>query len=385
MADYAIIVQANSDNNLRAFLISYFSECGNITSIAIVPDKTDFSRNLAVVQFEHTRGVEIAINFDKSLYGEKPILINRARANFVCPPKSGVFPKKPNAENLTLEDAVRSLSHLKYDVPESLLEKYCPDSLKGEATVETSSTTTTSTPSQSKAKTYVAIDDDSAITGPFSPSTMVDSNLPYDISYRVILIGDSGVGKTNIMGRWAKDNYSSETQSTITIECKSRAYMVDGKVINVQIWDTAGQERFRSLASQYYRKADGVVVVYDMTRISSFDSIKGWLDQVEQFTGSPEENLIQYLLIGNKKDLVEERVIRQDEALSFAKTKNMAFMETSAVEGTNCMKALQIIMQDIHEIQTKRRKATESTNSSSTISISQSEKIEAEKKDDSCC
>jgi len=201
----------------------------------------------------------------------------------------------------------------------------------------------------------------------------------------LFLIGDSGVGKTNIMGRWAKDNYSSETQSTITIECKSRAYKVDGKVINVQIWDTAGQERFRSLASQYYRKADGVVVVYDMTRISSFDSIKGWLDQVEQFTGSPEENLIQYLLIGNKKDLVEERVIRQDEALSFAKTKNMAFMETSAVEGTNCMKALQIIMQDIHEIQTKRRKATESTNSSSTISISQSEKIEAEKKDDSCC
>jgi len=211
---------------------------------------------------------------------------------------------------------------------------------------------------------------------------MVDSNHPYDISYRVILIGDSGVGKTNIMSRWTKDTYTSDSQSTITIECKSRSYRVGEKVINVQIWDTAGQERFRSLASQYYRKADGVVIVYDMTRPSSYESIKIWLDQVEQYTGSPEDNLIQYLLIGNKKDLVEERIIRQEEALALAKEKNMAYMETSALEGTNCMRALQIIMQDIHDIHTKNRKVTEPNTSA--ISISQSEKIEA-KKEESCC
>lgn len=132
---------------------------------------------------------------------------------------------------------------------------------------------------------------------------MIDATQTFDISYRgtvhtervsvihflVILVGDSGVGKTNIMSRWTKDTYSSESQSTITAECRNRFYKVDGSVISVQIWDTgtsdwnsigirysllAGQERFRSLVSQYYRNADGVVVVYDMTRPQSYDSIK---------------------------------------------------------------------------------------------------------------
>jgi len=131
----------------------------------------------------------------------------------------------------------------------------------------------------------------------------------------------------------------------------NKYYRVDNEVVNVQLWDTAGQERFRAITSQYYRGISGCVIVYDVTRPNSFESVKVWLDEVRQGVGDATN--IQYLLIGNKKDLVDEIVVPTSEGLKFAEQNHMAFMETSALDGTNCMKALQILMQDIHSVNSR--------------------------------
>jgi len=388
-ADHALIVNAAADPNLRTFLVGFFSECGTLTSLAIVPDRSDSTRSMAVIQFAHSNSVEISLHFTNSSFSGKPVIINKPRPNFICPTKSGEFPVNQRAPNLTLEEVVVALHKAQYEIPESLVQEYCQTSNLSSSNPSESVVPVKTDIAIKKSKNYGSMDDDKPLTGPFSPITLVDSSqTTFDISYRVILVGDSGVGKTNIINRWTQDIYSGGTQSTISIEFKNKLYKIDGLIICVQLWDTAGQERFRSLAAQYYRKANGVVIVYDITRPGSYDSIKVWLDQVEAHSGNPEENLIQYLLIGNKRDLEDERVIRTEDALAFAKSRNMAFMETSAREGTNCMRALQIIMQDIHAIQSANRGNFQKEQKGA-ISISGGEKIESQIESNSttsnCC
>lgn len=103
----------------------------------------------------------------------------------------------------------------------------------------------------------------------------------YDYLFKVVLIGDSGVGKSNLLSRFTKNEFSLESKSTIGVEFATRSIRVDDKVVKAQIWDTAGQERFRAVTSAYYRGAVGALIVYDITRRTTFDSISRWLDELK--------------------------------------------------------------------------------------------------------
>ena len=151
------------------------------------------------------------------------------------------------------------------------------------------------------------------------------------ISYKFIVIGSSGVGKTAILKRLVEDTFTEESQSTIGVEFDSTIIPIDDKKVKLQIWDTAGQERFRSIAKAYYRNAVGVVLVFDITERKSFDELSTWLNDVH--TLCDPNAVIQ--LIGNKCDLTEERVVTLTEAENFAQQHHMQYLETSAKAGDN--------------------------------------------------
>jgi len=170
-----------------------------------------------------------------------------------------------------------------------------------------------------------------------------------DILYKIIIIGESGVGKTKLLGRWVEGK-SLETSATINVEFASKCFRVDGKVIKVQLWDTAGQEQYRSVIRSYYRKAHGALLVYDVTRADSFSKLDGWLKDIKEAVGN--ENT-QILLIGNKIDLTDNREISTDKGIEFSRLNGLNFMETSAKTGENVERAFQIILQDIYKLTTK--------------------------------
>lgn len=155
------------------------------------------------------------------------------------------------------------------------------------------------------------------------------------ISYKFIIIGASGVGKTAILKRLVEDTFSEESQSTIGVEFDSTMLNIDGKKVKLQIWDTAGQERFRSISKAYYRNAVGVILVFDLTERKTFDDLSNWLNDIH--TLCDPNCVIQ--LIGNKSDLEENRAISLAEADAFAQRNQMHYMETSAKSGASISEA----------------------------------------------
>lgn len=156
-------------------------------------------------------------------------------------------------------------------------------------------------------------------------------NLDYDYSFKLLLIGDSGVGKEQIMLRFADDTYTESYISTIGVDFKIRTIEIGGKSIKLQIWDTAGQERFRTITSSYYRGAHGIIVVYDVTDQASFSNVKQWLQEIDRYAC---EN-VNKLLVGNKCDLTTKKVVDFNTAKEFADGLGIPFLETSAKNSTN--------------------------------------------------
>jgi len=153
----------------------------------------------------------------------------------------------------------------------------------------------------------------------------------YDFLFKLLLIGDSGVGKSCLLLRFAEDSYTESYLSTIGVDFKIRTIDVDGKTIKLQIWDTAGQERFRTITAAYYRGAHGIVVVYDVTDSESFENVRMWLKEIERYAAE----YVEKLLIGNKSDLVPKKVVEYSIAKEFADSLNIPFLETSAKDSTN--------------------------------------------------
>jgi small GTP-binding protein len=182
------------------------------------------------------------------------------------------------------------------------------------------------------------------VEGDFSPSSITKEG-PASIRYKVIVIGDSGVGKTGLYSRWSRGAFDPSTQTTIACDFGNIMYKVESGVVNVQIWDTAGQERHHAITKSYLRDAHGAVLVYDITSLSSFIQVKRWINDVKE--NSPE---CIFMLIGNKVDLPEKfRAVPVAEATKFARENNCNFMETSAKDNTNCAKAFQQFLQGTHE------------------------------------
>ena len=149
---------------------------------------------------------------------------------------------------------------------------------------------------------------------------MIDND-NYDLIFKLVLIGDSGVGKTNILSRYINNEFSFATKSTVGVEFGSKIIMKEDKTIKLQIWDTAGQERYRSITNAYYKGAKGAFVVYDITRKDTFINVDKWIGDLK--TNGNEDVFI--LLIGNKCDLEDKREVSSDEVAKKAEQFKIAF------------------------------------------------------------
>lgn len=165
-----------------------------------------------------------------------------------------------------------------------------------------------------------------------------------DYQFKVLLLGDSGVGKTSLMNRFTDGKFSTETKSTIGVEYSKKTVNVEGSLIQASIWDTAGQERFRAMAKTYYKGAVGALVVYDVTKPHTLESVhKLWMTEIKQHA---MQN-IKIVLIGNKIDLAEERLVKKEEAKAIAEEYQLPYIETSAQSDSNVEAAFELLCRGI--------------------------------------
>ncbi|KAF8822100.1 Ras-related protein Rab11 [Cardiosporidium cionae] len=173
----------------------------------------------------------------------------------------------------------------------------------------------------------------------------------YNFLYKLVLIGDSGVGKSNLLAKFARDEFNLESKSTIGVEFATKTVTLEEReVIKAQIWDTAGQERYRSITSAYYRGAKGALLVYDISKRVTFENVERWLNELRHHS---DENVV-ILLVGNKCDLKHLRAVSQAEATEFAGRENLAFIETSALDSTNVEEAFYQILHEIYSLYKKK-------------------------------
>ncbi|KAJ7611631.1 ras family-domain-containing protein [Roridomyces roridus] len=185
----------------------------------------------------------------------------------------------------------------------------------------------------------------------------------YDYLFKVVLIGDSGVGKSNLLSRFTRNEFNLDSKSTIGVEFATRSIDVDGKTVKAQIWDTAGQERYRAITSAYYRGAVGALLVYDIAKHATYVNVTRWLKELRDHADS---NIV-IMLVGNKSDLKHLRAVPTDEAKAFSSThhpvhhrraptdiscsgERLSFIETSALDASNVEGAFQTILTDIYRI-----------------------------------
>lgn len=206
----------------------------------------------------------------------------------------------------------------------------------------------------------------------------------YDYLFKVVLIGDSGVGKSNLLSRFTRNEFCLESKSTIGVEFATRSIQVDGKTIKAQIWDTAGQERYRAITSAYYRGAVGALLVYDITKQVTFENVERWLKELRDHA---DANIV-IMLVGNKSDLRHLRSVHTEDAQAYCEKEHLSFIETSALESTNVESAFKRILTEIYHIVSKKALAADDNQTE----ISQGTKIEirdtpadSEKKKSGCC
>nr|XP_058972215.1 ras-related protein Rab-10-like [Pocillopora verrucosa] len=164
----------------------------------------------------------------------------------------------------------------------------------------------------------------------------------YDYLFKLILVGDSGVGKTDILFRFSDDAFNTTFQTTIGIEFMMKTIELQGKKIKLQIWDTAGQERFHTITSAYYRGAMGVMLVYDITQEKTFDNIPKWLRDIEE--NAPD---VEMMILGNKCHMDDRRVVTKERGEQIAREHGIRFFEISAETNVNIEQAFYTLAEDI--------------------------------------
>jgi Ras-related protein Rab-11A len=204
----------------------------------------------------------------------------------------------------------------------------------------------------------------------------------YEMMVKIILIGDSGVGKTNIMSKFLKNQFMEESKATIGVEFGSKLFNHEGHKIKAQIWDTAGQEKYKAITGAYYKGSKGALVVYDITQKKTFENIEKWVNDLK-VAGDPK---ITIILIGNKSDLEDKRQVLKDQGEEKARSFGCAFLETSAYSGDNIEKAFNLMIKEIYE-----KFSSDSTGEGEFDSGSKGEDLKLDKTDDknikkkSCC
>ena len=178
----------------------------------------------------------------------------------------------------------------------------------------------------------------------------------YDMMFKILLLGDSGVGKSSLLLRYTKNQFNQDIRSTIGLEFGVKYLKIDNIQLKIQIWDTAGMERYRSLTSLYYKGAKGVIIVYDVCRKKSFENVDNWIND---FKSKADEDAV-ILLIGNKSDLINQREVNAEEVIDKSQKMKLAFMETSAKNNENVHKAFLTLIKEI--IKNYREKNSEIIN-----------------------
>jgi len=167
-----------------------------------------------------------------------------------------------------------------------------------------------------------------------------------DHIFKVLIIGNSSVGKSNILLRYTDNIFNESFLPTIGVDFKIKNITVNNQKIKLNIWDTAGQERFKTITSTYYKGSHGIILVYDITDRESFDNINNWVSEVKKNAGS---NVVM-LLVGNKSDLEVDRVVSTKEGQDFANMLGVSFLETSAKSDSNIKETFNILAKHIHEL-----------------------------------
>ena len=176
-----------------------------------------------------------------------------------------------------------------------------------------------------------------------------------DHIFKVLIIGDSSVGKSNILLRFSDNIFHDTFLPTIGVDFKIRNVKMGDQTIKLNIWDTAGQERFKTITSTYYKGAHGIILAYDVTDRESFNNVNNWLAEVKKHAGAQ----VIKLLVGNKCDLENERVVSTKEAKEFADSLGISFLETSAKQRVNIDESFMTLTKQIYELlpETERRGA----------------------------
>ena len=172
----------------------------------------------------------------------------------------------------------------------------------------------------------------------------------YDYIFKVLLIGNSDVGKSSLILRYVDQIWNDVFVPTIGVDFKVKSLQIDNKRVKMQIWDTAGQERFRNVISSYFKGAHGILLIYDISARDSFKELENWLGEVER-NATPQ---VLKILIGNKCDLDEQRQITVDEGEAFAARNGMKFIETSAKNNTNVNEAFEALAKIMVESSNKK-------------------------------
>ncbi|XP_028774331.1 ras-related protein RABA4c [Neltuma alba] len=165
-----------------------------------------------------------------------------------------------------------------------------------------------------------------------------------DYMFKIVMIGDSGVGKSQLLNRYARNEFNAKSKATIGVEFQTKTVLMDHKVVRAQIWDTAGQERYQAITTAYYRGAMGALLVYDITRQETFDHVETWLEELQMHA----DKNITVMLVGNKSDLGLMRVVPLEGAKELAQKRDLFFMETSALDSTNVEPAFLGLLSQIY-------------------------------------
>ena len=198
-----------------------------------------------------------------------------------------------------------------------------------------------------------------------------------EIKIKIMLLGESQIGKTSLIQRYVKNNFNLSYITTVGIDFQLKQIKMNNKSIKLQIWDTAGQERFKNITKSYFHSSDGFIVGYDITSRLSFTNVSTWLKEINE--NAPEE--IQKILIGNKCDL-NEREVTTEEGQKLAEENGMKFFETSAKNDINVKETFEAITKDILDVQYK---VEGDGNRNSLVIDRKTEKKKDEEKKKGCC
>ena len=169
--------------------------------------------------------------------------------------------------------------------------------------------------------------------------------MKYDVKCQLLIIGDSTVGKTSIISRFSNGTFNSNYLATVGLDNFTKDESIDNKMVRIKIWDTAGQERYKSLTKGFFRNAEGIMVVYDVTNSETYENLQYWIQSIKNHMGSESDN-IPVIIVGNKIDS-ETREIQYEEAENFSKCQNYKYFETSAKTGQNVTEAIIFLVKQI--------------------------------------